>query len=62
MSSLKRKLEIFWKFFQDLIGESDYERYLEHYLSEHPGKQPLTKQEFYMQETERKWNNIRKCC
>lgn len=45
-----------------LNGDTAYLRYLEHARAAHPGKQPLSRAAFYREETERRWNGVRRCC
>ena len=57
------------KFFLNLIacvrrisGDDAYERYLEHHQHFHSDQSPLTREMFFKQEQERKWNHINRCC
>jgi len=49
---------------QTLNGEADYQRYLTHWRAHHakPGAQPLSRKAFFAEETQRKWNGIKRCC
>ena len=49
-------------FIRTLSGDNAYEKYLEKHFQDHCSAQPLSKKEFFKQETERKWNGIRRCC
>jgi len=53
-----------WRILRQISGDDAYERYLEHWRLRHmhEGKRPLTRQEFYNIEQERKWNGVRRCC
>lgn len=58
-SSLLKSL---WQNFKSLIGEDAYDKYLEHQRNSHPETKTLTRKEFYKQDTDSKWNSIRRCC
>ena len=45
-----------------LNGDTAYARYRAHAQSAHPGRAPLTRAEFFREETERRWGGIRRCC
>jgi uncharacterized short protein YbdD (DUF466 family) len=53
-----------WRTLRQISGDDAYERYLEHWRLRHAHEdaQPLTRQEFYSIEQERKWNGVRRCC
>lgn len=59
---LKRKLTQFIKFVRQLSGDDAYERYIEHHAAAHSGDALLSKQQFFKQEQERKWNSVKRCC
>lgn len=42
-----------WRFLQELAGERDYERYLEHRAAHHPGEPVLAEREFWRERTDR---------
>lgn len=45
-------------------GESDYQRYLEHWQVAHQdcNSQPMSRQQYFAALTEHKWNGIKRCC
>lgn len=51
-----------WKIFRQLSGDDAYERYLDHCRKFHPESAPLSRKAFFLQETERKWGGVRRCC
>lgn len=50
--------------YKNLSVEGTYQRYLDHYRSTHPDLEPLTFEQFYKAEQDRKWNSggIMACC
>jgi uncharacterized short protein YbdD (DUF466 family) len=64
MRTLLHVLRQLLRYAQDVTGESDYNRYLEHYRSSgHPG-QPLSRKAWFRRRTEERYagNTIRRCC
>jgi len=46
-----------------LCGEDQYERYLEHRHRHHrDAGLPLSRKVFFQEQTERKWNGVKRCC
>jgi uncharacterized short protein YbdD (DUF466 family) len=45
-----------------LNGDTAYARYREHAQKVHPDVPPLSQDEFFRRETERRWNGVRRCC
>lgn len=47
-----------------LNGDAAYERYLTHWHVHHAqaGEKPLSRKAFFVVETQRKWNGIKRCC
>jgi uncharacterized short protein YbdD (DUF466 family) len=56
------KLKAFWRTVRRLSGDDAYERYLQHFAEHHPGETPLSKQAFFKQWQDEKWNGIKRCC
>ncbi|WP_066977780.1 YbdD/YjiX family protein [Methylomonas lenta] len=58
--SLTRLLKLWHK----LNGEAAYERYLAHWQALHAetDERPLSRKAFFADETQRKWNGIKRCC
>ncbi len=54
----------FWRGLRKATGDDAYERYLAHWRSHHAheGVEPLSREVFFKQELERKWNGIKRCC
>ena len=57
-------LRQFWQGLREIAGEDAYERYLAHWHGHHAqeGDDPLSREAFFKQELERKWNGVRRCC
>ncbi|QPK63317.1 YbdD/YjiX family protein [Methylomonas sp. LL1] len=55
------RLQALWR---NLNGDTDYQRYLEHWHSHHVSEQvqPLNRKAFFAAETQRKWNGVKRCC
>jgi uncharacterized short protein YbdD (DUF466 family) len=55
-----------WANIRQLSGDDAYERYLQHYAEHHaqqsPQDQPLTKEAFFREWQDKKWNGIKRCC
>lgn len=47
------RLRAFWTFVRELAGERDYERYLAHRATHHPGAPVLGEREFWRERTDR---------
>ena len=65
---MQPKLRQFWQIVRQLSGEDAYERYLQDYAKryqQHPHHGcagPLSRQAFYRQQQDEKWNGIKRCC
>jgi uncharacterized short protein YbdD (DUF466 family) len=57
MASLSRLVD-------SLNGDAAYNRYLAHWTEHHAGldQLPLSRKDFFAEETRRKWNGIKRCC
>ena len=63
MRELFVKLRKCWSMLRRLSGDNAYERYLEHRRLHHAQEDaPLDRSAFHRLETERRWNNVRRCC
>ncbi|MDD2761114.1 MAG: YbdD/YjiX family protein [Methylomonas sp.] len=49
---------------RNLNGEAAYQRYLDHWHSQHAqfGGAPMSRKAFFEAETQRKWNGVKRCC
>ena len=45
-----------------LATDDAYERYIEHHLAMHGERAPLDRRAFYLQQQQRKWTGIQRCC
>ncbi|HTX24329.1 MAG TPA: YbdD/YjiX family protein [Steroidobacteraceae bacterium] len=55
-------LRALWRGLRAISGDDAYERYLEHHACAHPGVPPLSRRAFHVDEEQRKWNTINRCC
>lgn len=53
-----------WLGLRAAAGDDAYERYLAHWREHHGqnGRKPLSRKDFFKQETERKWSGVKRCC
>ncbi|WP_347988853.1 YbdD/YjiX family protein [Methylomonas sp. AM2-LC] len=61
---MNRKLEKLKTVWHNLNGDSAYQRYLIHWQQQHAMTEdrPLNRKDFFAEETQRKWNGIKRCC
>jgi uncharacterized short protein YbdD (DUF466 family) len=59
---MRDDLKKLWDFMREVTGDDAYERYLQRHHQTHPDVPPLTEQEFFASEQERKWSGINRCC
>ncbi|WP_109014508.1 YbdD/YjiX family protein [Novimethylophilus kurashikiensis] len=62
IDGLKRWGSAWWKTLRQLSGDDAYERYLKHHADHHSELTPLTREVFFRQWQERKWNGVKRCC
>ena len=51
-----------WRAVRQLSGDDAYERYLRHCAENHPDEPLLSKQEFFKQWQDGKWQGVKRCC
>ncbi len=51
-----------WDWMRTLVGDDAYERYLLHHARHHPERAPMSAQDFYLSEQQRKWTGVSRCC
>lgn len=51
-----------WAGLRQITGDDAFERYLERHTRLHPDVPPLTREEFYTSELDRKWCGVNRCC
>jgi uncharacterized short protein YbdD (DUF466 family) len=56
------KLKALWRMVRRLSGDDAYERYLQHHAEHHQGDTPLSKEAFFKQWQDEKWNGVKRCC
>jgi uncharacterized short protein YbdD (DUF466 family) len=54
---MKEHLRIIWEFLKEISGENAYDRYLTVHASTHPGKEAMTRGEFYRARQDEKYSN-----
>ena len=59
---MKTQLLALWQLVRTLTRDDAYERYLHHHQCSHPGTRPLDRRAFYLNEQQRKWTGISRCC
>ena len=59
---MKQRLVDLWKALRALATDDAYERYLAHHAQAHAGSAPLSRQDFYLGEQQRKWTGVSRCC
>jgi uncharacterized short protein YbdD (DUF466 family) len=59
MSRMMRAIGSLWAW---LNGDLAYRRYLAHHRQAHPGVVPQSRQAFYLQAIERRYNGVNRCC
>jgi uncharacterized short protein YbdD (DUF466 family) len=69
--SLIKSFKTVWAKIRQLSGDDAYERYLKHY-AEHQAEKlaegseevvpPLTKEQFFKEWQDGKWNGVKRCC
>lgn len=55
-------LDVIWRTVRYLTKDNAYERYLMHHRHLHPELPALSRKAFFVQEQDRKWEGINKCC
>ena len=45
-----------------LNGNSEYQKYLQHFNQNHPTQNPLNKKQFFAQKEQEKWGKTNRCC
>jgi uncharacterized short protein YbdD (DUF466 family) len=51
-----------WRNIRQLSGDDAYERYLQHHAEYHVDEPPLSREAFFEEWQERKWNGVKRCC
>lgn len=51
-----------WQGLRQVTGDDAFERYLERHMKLHPEVPPLSREEFYVSELDRKWSGVNRCC
>ena len=59
---MKKLFNNIFYFIKELAGENQYERYLKDAQIKKISQKLMTQKEFYLYQTEKKWNKINRCC
>jgi hypothetical protein len=60
MGKIRNELRTLWEFLREVAGENDYLRYRNNAVAK--GEEPLSPQEFYLQQLKRRYSRIYRCC
>jgi hypothetical protein len=60
MGKIRNELRMLWEFLREVAGENDDLRYRNNTVAR--GEEPLSAQEFYLQELNRRYSRIYRCC
>ena len=60
MSKVRNKLRMLWEYLREVAGENDYLRYRNNTLAR--GEEPLSPQEFYLRQLQRRYSRVNHCC
>jgi len=60
MRKIRNQLRMLWEYLREVAGENDYLRYRNSSMAR--GEEPLTPQEFYLQQVQRRYSRISHCC
>lgn len=59
---MRSKLLGLWRLVRTLASDDAYERYLAHHAAHHRDRAPLDRRAFYLNEQQRKWSGVSRCC
>ena len=59
---LSAELKQVWQYLRQVSGDDAYERYLAHHRQTHPGKVPMTQEQYFKKRQEEKWSKVSRCC
>jgi uncharacterized short protein YbdD (DUF466 family) len=62
MSTLRCALRWCWRGLRAASGDDAYERYLAHHHQQHANSPLLSRRAFWMQQQQRKWSGVSRCC
>lgn len=62
MTRLGLRARTFWAAIRALSGDDAYERYVAHHGARHPDRELLSRRAFYLQEVQRRWSGVTRCC
>lgn len=57
-----RRLTRFWQTLRSVAGDDAYERYRSHRACCHHGEPLLDRRAFYLEQQQRKWDGVQRCC
>ncbi|MFL6549250.1 MAG: CstA-like transporter-associated (seleno)protein [Povalibacter sp.] len=59
---MNARLRHWWELLRTLATDDAYERYVEHHRAAHFDSPILDRRAFYLQQQQRKWTGIQRCC
>lgn len=57
-----RALRAVWQGLRFVLGDDAYDRYRVHHIAAHPDQPLLSRRAFYVDDQQRKWGTINRCC
>jgi len=60
MGKIRNQIRMLWEYLREVAGENDYLRYRNNTVAR--GEEPLSPQEFYLQQLKRRYSRIYRCC
>jgi len=60
MGKIGNQLQRLWEYLREAAGENDYLHYRDHTVAK--GEEPLSPQEFYLQQLQRRYSRVSHCC
>jgi len=61
-AACRRGVAASWHWLRSVSGDDAYERYLAHLRQAHPERPPPSRREFYLDEQQRRWTGVNRCC
>jgi uncharacterized short protein YbdD (DUF466 family) len=62
MKNIMSRLRECWQTLRFMADDDAYERYCDHHQQCHSDQPPLDRRTYYLQEQQRKWSGIKRCC
>lgn len=62
MQRLARWWAASWNVIRTLTTDDAYDKYLAHHARAHAGSPPMSRRAFYLNQQQRKWTGVSRCC